>query len=124
MKYKNNLLSLSKPNQEDMLVVIDKIVNDHIKDDKTGKPVKDPTTGKMIEQGWKVVQEVINVSLIKSSREWHRGKTGDKYTGYIDGSITALCMKEENSNRTPTNIYISEDFKSWIKRTGAIDVER
>ena len=103
-------------------IVINKIVRDHVKG-ADGKPIRDPETKKPIEEGYKIVEEAIDIEIVKSAREWHRSADfNDKYGKFIKGKITVLSLKSEINGKN--SLEISEDFKSWIKRSGAIDVER
>ena len=107
-----------------MRIIINKIVRDHEKDPATGKLIIDPTTKKKIEKGWKQVTEGIELESVKTFRPWHRSKNvKDQYTGYIDGDVTVLYMKGGKIDRKPPEIHVAENFKSWTKRCGAIDVE-
>jgi len=104
-----------------MFIVINKIVTQY-KKDLTGKTVKNPRSNRPVVDGMKIVQETIDLSDVKSSREYHDPK--NYHENGIKGDVTVVYMKgkpNHESGKLP-EIHINENIQDWNKRIGAIEV--
>ena len=108
-----------------MFIMIAKIITEY-KKDALNNPVKDPTSGEKIPDGFKISNETIRLDEIKSARPWHKSPHQEKY---IKGDVCAIYMldidrsKEKGAKVKPSEIHINESHESFSKRMKAIGFE-
>lgn len=102
-----------------MFIIVNKIITEYKKESDGKTNVKNPTTGKPIPEGYKIVPETIRKDEIKAARPWHKASVHKD----IEGDITALYMldldRAKGTKAKPAEIHIAESHDSFNMRLGA-----
>jgi len=99
-------------------IVIKKIIGNK-KRNNDGSTVKDPIHDKVLMEGAKTVLETIRVDEIRAIRSWKKSKR-DIEEGSIEGDISVIYMKSNDTERKKPEIHIEENYLKFSERLGAI----